>query len=457
MDLRRSLPSAGALAAAATLALAPAVLAAPVNVTLRIEGVTSTIYEDQITTDGHAVTTASGGTHTCDGTNGGVNPTPGPTGTAALDDAARLGGFTWDGPFFDSFDDFAVSRVAGDSATSTQFWGLLRNYDFTSVGGCQQRVAEGDQVLWAFDAFAKVRALELTGPTTATTGTAFPVTVTDGKNGAPQQGARVGGAVTGADGRASPRFTTPGIYTLKAEKDDSVRSNKLVVCVDPPGIEACRTGDRASPTARMLPLPELVSDTSRTRSFSVAWDADDGANGSGVASYDVEVRRDDGPFHILLEGTARTSTVFRGAPGSRYEFRVRAVDRANHRSAAVAGSTLIPFDDRDDEVHLSRGWRRLERKDAWGRFVRHSTRRGAKARLRFVGTRVTLVGRRLARGGRMRVTIDGRRKVMRTRGKSGFRSVLYRSAPLVRGPHTLRLTALDASGPVEIDALAVHP
>ena len=455
----RTFPYRGALAATAAIATmaAPAAVAAPVSVTLRVEGASSTIYEDQITTDGHAVTTAKGGTHKCDGTNGGVNPTPGPTGTAALDDAARLGGFSWDGPYSTGFDDFFVDRVGPDAANSTQFWGLLLNYDSTSIGGCQQRVAEGDQVLWAFDAFSKVRALKLTGPTVARTGAPVPVTVTDGKSGAPQAGATVGGATTGPDGQATPVFSTPGVYTLKAEKGDSVRSNGLKLCVDPPGIEACTTGDRATPTARMLKLPALLSDTSLSRSFSVAWDGYDGPNGSGVAGYELEARLFGGTFKGLLAKTPLTSTRFRGAPGTGYEFRVTAIDRAGHRSEPVVSSTLIPFDDRDKAVRFSRGWKRLERRQAWGRFVRRSARAGATAKLRFQGTGVALVGRRLPTGGRLMITVDGRSKVVRLRGAGRFRSVLYRTKPLRPGSHTLRLKALDGSRPVELDALAVSP
>ena len=449
----------GALAATAAIAAtaASSAVAAPVSVTLRVEGATSTIYEDQITTDGRVVTTSKGGSHTCDGTNGGVNPAPGPTGTAALDDAARLAGFGWDGPYSAGFDDFIVERVGPDSSTSTQFWGLLRNYDFTSVGGCQQRVAQGDEVLWAFDAFSKVRALKLTGPDTARTDTPVPLAVTDGKNGAPQPDATVAGATTGPDGKATPVFRTPGIYTLKAERGDSVRSNGLKLCVDPPGVEACTTGDRASPSARLLTLPGLLSDTSRSRTFSVAWDGDDGPSGSGVTGYDVEARPFGGKFKDLLRQTKLTSTRFRGAAGTRYEFRVRAIDRAGNRSAAVVGSTLIPFDDRDNAVRFSRGWKRLERKVAWGRFVRRSARRGASARLRFRGTRVALVGRRLRRGGRLKITVDGRSKVIRLRGRGRFHSVLYRTAAMRPGSHRLLLKALDDSRPVELDAVAVSP
>ena len=133
------------------------------------------------------------------------------------------------------------------------------------------------------------------------------------------------------------------------------------------------------------------------------------------------------------------------------------LDSTSNRSAAVVGSTLIPFDDRDKAVRFSRGWKRLERKGAWGRFVRRSARRGATAKLRFRGTRVTLVGRRLRRGGRLKVTVDGRSKVVRLRGRGRFRSVLYRTAPMQPGSHRLLVKALDGSRPVELDAVAVSP
>ena len=99
------------------------------------------------------------------------------------------------------------------------------NFKFSQVGGCQEIVKGGDEVLWAFDAFSKAHAAKLTGPTAATTGQPFAVTVTDGANGAALAGSSVGGAVTGADGRATLTFDQPGIYRLKASRADSVRSN----------------------------------------------------------------------------------------------------------------------------------------------------------------------------------------------------------------------------------------
>lgn len=74
-------------------------------VNLRVEGLNRTIYEGPIRTRGHNITTVSGGTHHCDGTNNNENPTPGPTCTSALDDASRKAHFTLDGYVIVNFDE----------------------------------------------------------------------------------------------------------------------------------------------------------------------------------------------------------------------------------------------------------------------------------------------------------------------------------------------------------------
>jgi hypothetical protein len=67
------------------------------TVNLRIEGKDTTIFEDTVSTYGHDVTTKSGGTHHCDGTNNNKNPCAGPTCTTALDDGNKAAGFGFDG------------------------------------------------------------------------------------------------------------------------------------------------------------------------------------------------------------------------------------------------------------------------------------------------------------------------------------------------------------------------
>src|SRR5205807_9916464 len=139
--------------------------------------------------------------------------------------------FTWAGTWFGSFSDFSIDRIGPDAATSSQFWGYALNYKTTNVGGCQQQVGAGDEVLFAYDYFSKAHLLKLAAPATANAGEPFTVTVVDGQDGSPQPAASVGGATTGPDGRATLTFDQPGHYALKADRADSVRSNAAVVCV----------------------------------------------------------------------------------------------------------------------------------------------------------------------------------------------------------------------------------
>jgi hypothetical protein len=205
--------------------------AAPEPIKLRIEGATRTIFEGTVKTEGHVVTTQSGGTHECDGTNGGVNPIPGPTPTAALDTAAAEDGFTWDGSWFASFDDYGVERIAETAQTETEFWGVLVNYQFSSVGGCQQEVGPGEEVLWAFNAFEAAHFLKLKKGKHGK----GSVRVTDGRTGEPIEGATVGpvnngpGVTTNTQGEAFLAFSTSGKHRVKAERSDSIRSNSIVI------------------------------------------------------------------------------------------------------------------------------------------------------------------------------------------------------------------------------------
>ena len=464
--MSHSLARPAALAAFGVLALAPAAQADPVSVKLRVEGKSGTIYEQAVTTDGHDVSTpSSGGAHKCDGTNGAANPAPGPTSTATLDDGAKQGGFSFDGTWNDGFEDFLLDRIGPDSSTSSEFWGHFNNFVSSQVGGCQQRVGTGDEVLWVWDAFSKTHALKVAGPTAAQTGQSFGVRVTDGGTGAPISGASIGGKPTGADGRATLSFANPGVYRLKATRADSVRSPLLTVCVDPPGAPACTSGDKTSPSIDLLSAGAAggyASDGSTSRNVQLAWQGDDGA-GSGVSRYDVEVRETGSAtkaasdWRTLLDDTTKVSTRFRGRSGRQYEFRVTAIDRAGNRRSATGEELLIPVDDRDRSlIRFGKGWKRLKRTGAWGRTVVRSQRRGATAKLRFRGTRLALIGRKLPKGGRLRVKIDRGTRTIRLRGRSRHRRLLFTSKRLRPGVHGVRVTAV-GGGPVELDAVGVRP
>ena len=144
--------------------------------------------------------------------------------------------YTFCRTFDTEFDDFFITRIARSEETSTEFWGILLNFVFTPVGGCQQEVKLGDKVLWAFNAFNVAHFLSLDGPVAAIAGRPATFTVTDGGSGVVIANATVaspGGpsGVTDAEGKVSLTFRTAGLHTLKAERADSIRSNAVTVFV----------------------------------------------------------------------------------------------------------------------------------------------------------------------------------------------------------------------------------
>jgi hypothetical protein len=452
---------------ALVLVVVPAAHAVPVTVNLRVEGLNRTVFDAPVTTDAHVVTTAAAGSHTCDGTNGGAEPAPGPTATGALDDAAKVAGFTIDGPYGNfGIDDYFIERVSDEQIDPmTQFWSLWINHTFSDKGGCQKRVLAGQDVLWAAVPFSVDVPLKLTGPSAVRTGQPVQLQVIDGQKGTAQVGATVGGAVTDTGGIASLAFDTAGIYRLKAEKPGTIRSNTIVLCVDPPEADPCSSSDKAAPSVRVRLPGKLASEGGRSRTILVSWEADDQA-GSGVAYYSVDVRElADGAgasqvateWRSLLGRATVNALHFRGEAGDAYQFRITAADRAANRATVETDPVVIPVDDRNRQLwRFSRGWKRVRANAAWGGSVVRASREGLTARLRFRGTRVALIGRKLARGGRVRLTLDGRRKVLRVRGRAAHRSVLWTSRRLQPGGHSLAIRSL-GGGTVELDAVAPSP
>ena len=217
-----------ATAVVGLLAALGATSAQAVKVNVRVEGKTQTLLERNVDTFVHPVTGDSSGPHKCDGTNMGASTTPGPTVTSAFDDAAKKESLSWQGTWNASFEDFLIDRVGPDSATSSQFWGTVLNFKDTEAGGCQVKVAEGDQVLIAYDSFGKPK-LRLTGVRGARSGRIFALFVRDGTTGKAIVGARVAGRTTNGQGRVLLRITKRGLYRFKATKADTIRSNQWKV------------------------------------------------------------------------------------------------------------------------------------------------------------------------------------------------------------------------------------
>jgi len=176
----------------------------------------------------------------------------GPTCITALDDANKIRNFGFDGTFNSYYEDFLISTINNETPSNPAFWQISLNFQPIQVGGCQQKVKEGDQVLFAVvpNWNPPTPSLRLTGPRTAVTGRAFNVTVTvinDAGNAVPFQGAMVGGQTTNAQGIASVTLTTIGLQRLNATTTTprTVKSNTLeiLIKVAPPGLGPAQISD----------------------------------------------------------------------------------------------------------------------------------------------------------------------------------------------------------------------
>jgi hypothetical protein len=316
------------------LFVAPAARAAPTEVNVRIEGKTETLFEGPVLTDGHNVkgitdTGAPAWGRRCNGLNNGAHPTPGPTPTAASVDAMAILGEGFDGDWYGSgsFDDYFITQWGPEreDVGEGDYWGLVVNNVFTSVGGCQYQVDSGDEVVWVYDAFDGRPQLVLYPSdylggsvrltAKATLNVPFEVTVVQwghqcctsapppspSRSTAPFEGAEVAPLVstvrgferidtasdeaveTGPDGTATITFDTPGWHRIKATaaaagKETSIRSNRLDVCVPAPPATDCVPQLPADDQARTPPPSDLEEEPGPQQPNEEA--ANPGAGGS---------------------------------------------------------------------------------------------------------------------------------------------------------------------------------
>ncbi|HEX7289927.1 MAG TPA: prenyltransferase/squalene oxidase repeat-containing protein, partial [Conexibacter sp.] len=283
---RARLLAAGVLAAAS-----PAGLAAPAAVRVRVEGLRETLFDRVVLSDGHDVRAASDlAPRRCDGTNGGAHARPGPTATAATADALATRGETFDGTWNAGYEDYFVRRLGSEAEDDAQlrWWGLLVNGASAGAGGCQTRVGDGDELLWANDAFSGRPFLRLAAAgaqPTVPLGAPLAVAVTagDGSGGAggPYAGARVeavdvdgapaaagvaDAAVSAADGSAQVVFHAAGWQRVKARGPltggdpaalpAAIASNSVDVCVEPaPGAGCAGAPPSQVPLEPPAPAP----------------------------------------------------------------------------------------------------------------------------------------------------------------------------------------------------------
>lgn len=98
--------------------------------------------------------------------------------------------------------------------------------------------------------------------------------------------------------------------------------------------------DKTPPTASVDPLPQWSQ-----ASFVVSWSGSDNPGGTGIAYYDVQYNENGGSWIDGLRRTTTKSILFTiGVNGVTYQFRARAVDKADNRQAWTAAQAQTTVD-----------------------------------------------------------------------------------------------------------------
>jgi hypothetical protein len=93
-----------------------------------------------------------------------------------------------------------------------------------------------------------------------------------------------------------------------------------------PAKQCLNTVDAVAPTSNVLPLPAQ----SQLLQIPVSWTGQDDVGGSGVASYDIYVSDNNGPWSLWLAATTSNNASFRGLPQHTYRFYSLARDNAGN-------------------------------------------------------------------------------------------------------------------------------
>jgi hypothetical protein len=351
------------------LAAAAPALAAPVTVDLRIEGPTRTLFEGPVTTDVRTFHFTGDVERVCDGSPpAGSATSPQPTRGAALTAASDAAPFTTAGTWSATFGSPSFTQIAGEDvgydAATQRFLVEYKNERAAMTGSCGDPISSGDRVLYAYGTGSEP-LLALTGPASGRAGETVTLAVTDAATGAPIAGASVGGATTGADGRARVTLGAAGRQVFKATRDGAIRSNAVAVTIGEGAAQGGPAGqarDRLAPGARILGIRDrqVFARGRGPRTLRLAVPADP----SGVLAVKLRLTRRLGGrcwyfsgrretlrrtrcgraffFRTGETADARYLLPARLGPG-RYVLDLAAVDRAGNRDALLRGRTRVVF------------------------------------------------------------------------------------------------------------------
>jgi hypothetical protein len=203
-------------------------------------------------------------------------------------------------------------------------------------------------------------------------------------------------------------------------------------------------GATAAPPPR-LRAPALASTASTRARITVRW--------TGTAADTLQVRDLSAPrtgWRTLTASTPKHVWSFAARLGHTYAFRVAA---AGTTAFSALATTVVPSGVHPSKGHYSRGWKTVRRHGAWQGRAIQSARRGATFSLRYRGGAVSIIGELTARGGRLRVTLDGHARTLRLHASRLHRRRTLTTFRVAAGTHRLRIRVL--SGLVALEGYGI--
>lgn len=89
------------------------------------------------------------------------------------------------------------------------------------------------------------------------------------------------------------------------------------------------TIDAGTPSSNIIELPSQSKEH-----FEVAWQGQDDQDGSGIASYDIYISENNGPYELWLKNTSASSAIFQGTGENTYAFYSIAKDNVGNQELA---------------------------------------------------------------------------------------------------------------------------
>jgi hypothetical protein len=211
----------------------------------------------------------------------------------------------------------------------------------------------------------------------------------------------------------------------------------------------CPLASANAPPSVRISAPSIASSTATQPRIPLSWRS----VGAAASSYTVEVQQGTGAWQTLLAATSRRSLTFSGKPGQTYHFRARGSSASGLAGAFATATTVTPTGAHPQGAHYTGRWHVSKLRGAWQGHAIQSSKPGSKLTLRYIGGALAIIGDRGPKGGRARVTFDGRTSTIRLHAaRAARRQVVYRRAATA-GTHRLTVTVL--SGVVALEGLAI--